>query len=251
MQPRKGLYLMSNFSTLDLVDRESLTRRLMTLVGENHEVHQRGQKRFELVVLLLAEARMEQGFDAADDAGGGHDALGAGLRKQLFGLQLEALCEVVHEFDTTPNRRRAGRPRLDHHRAGGIGFAGGEAQQRFEPEADSVAPDVPPFASRGFEFLAQTLGADVESGEEAIFFVGEVFVESGAGYAGPVDHVLDVGFQVAEVGGGAEHRYDQTLSLNRPDQVRGELADPGWELSAAVRKQLQSRLDLLGGPIIT
>ena len=56
--------------------------------------------------------------------------------------------------------------------------------------------------------------------------------------------------QVAELGGGAEHRDDQPLALDRPDQVGGELADPGGELAAAVGEQLERRLDLLGGPIL-
>src|SRR6478609_8376266 len=140
MQPGKGLYLMSNFSTQDLVDRERLTCRLMTLVGKHYEVHQRGQERLELVVLLLAEAGIEQRFDSADDAGGGHRGVRATLGKKLVSRRLEAAGELVHKLDTTPNRSCAGGPRLDHHRAGGIGLAAGKAEQRFERVADPIAP---------------------------------------------------------------------------------------------------------------
>src|SRR5215212_10249839 len=147
---------MSNFSTLDLVDRESLSRRLMTLVRKYDEVHQRGQQRFELVVLLLAHARIEQGFDSADDPGSGKSGLGATLRKQPASLRIEGLGEVVEEFDTAPNSRRAGRPGLDHHRSRRVWFAAGELEQRFEPEADPVAPLLS-VAGGGVDGLSQPL----------------------------------------------------------------------------------------------
>src|SRR3954467_3113042 len=68
VQPEIWLYFVSNFSTLDLVDRERLTSRLMTLVRKNDEVHQRGKEGLELVVLAPAEAGVEEGFPPADDA---------------------------------------------------------------------------------------------------------------------------------------------------------------------------------------
>src|SRR5436190_11114593 len=251
MQPVKDLYLMSNFSTLDLVDRERLTSRLMTLVGKHYEVHQRGQKRFELIVLLPAEARIEQGFDPADDAGGGQRGGGALAGKELAGLRFEAAGELVHKLDTAPNRSRAGGPGLDHHRAGGIGLATGEAEQGFEGVADAIAPDISALAGGCIELLAQPLGAGVESGEEAVFFVGEVLVEGRAGDAGPVDHVLHVGSEIAQIGGSVEHRDDQPLPLDGADQVRRELADSGGEFAAAVGEQLESDLHLLGRPVVT
>src|SRR5215218_9376121 len=104
-QAAKRLYLMSNFSTLDLIDRERLIRRLMALVREDHEVHQRGEKRLELVVLLPAKAGIEEGFDAADDPGGRCLAVQGTVGKQLLGLILQAASEVVHQLDTPPNGR--------------------------------------------------------------------------------------------------------------------------------------------------
>src|SRR5215207_2428048 len=89
-EPRKRLYLLSNFSTLDLLDCEHLISRQMTLVGENYEVHQRGKKRLELVVLLPAEAGIEQGFDPADDPGSRRIALQGTIGKQLLRLRLQA-----------------------------------------------------------------------------------------------------------------------------------------------------------------
>src|SRR6185295_713428 len=154
MQARKTLYLMSNFSNLDLVDRERLTSRLMTLIGKNHEIHQRGQKLLQPVVLLLAESRIEQGFDSADDPRGGQRRLRASVGKEFQSLGFEAAREVVHEFDTAPNRGGAGGPCLDDHRAGGVGFAAGEAEQGFERETNPVAPDVPALAGGDVDLLA-------------------------------------------------------------------------------------------------
>src|SRR6478609_8774574 len=132
---RKKLYLMSNFSNLDLVDRECLSRRLMTLVGKHYEVHQRGQKRLELVVLVLAEAGIEQRFHASDDSRGGQSGVGTGAGKQLAGLRVEALGEVVEQFDTAPNGGGTGGAGLDHHRARGLRFLAGEAEQGLEAGA--------------------------------------------------------------------------------------------------------------------
>src|SRR5690242_5059273 len=113
---------MSNFSTLDLVDRERLSRSLMTLVGKYDEVHQRGEQRFELVVLLLAKAGIEQRFDSADDSRGGQRGVGTAFREQLAGLRIEASGEVVEQLDTAPNGSDAGGAGLDDHRPRGIGF---------------------------------------------------------------------------------------------------------------------------------
>src|SRR5206468_568188 len=139
-QPKTELYFVSNFSTLDLVDRERFTCRLMTLVRKDDEVHQRGKEGIEPVVLLLAEPRVEKGFEAA---------------------------------------------------------------------AHAVAPDVPSSGGSGMNQLPQPLGAGVEGGEEAILFVGEVLIEGRSGNPGSVDHVLDVGFQVPELGGGVQHGAEQ------------------------------------------
>src|SRR6476646_8721304 len=242
---------MSNFSTLDLVDRERLSRSLMTLVGKDYEVHQRGQERFELVVLLLAEAGREQGFDAAGDARGRQGRAGTASGEQLSRLRVEAFGKVVEQLDTTPNRSDAGGAGLDDHRPRLIGFVAGAAQHRLEPQPHPVPPDSPTAACGCSHSRSQALGAGVEGGEEAVFFVGEMLVEGGSGDAGPVDHVLDVGFQVAEVGCSVEHRYDQTLPLDRANQVRWEFAHSGGELAAAVGKQFERNLDLLGRPVTT
>src|SRR4051812_27505240 len=114
----------------------------MTLVRKNHEVHQRGKECFELVVLLLAEAGVEKRFDAADDAGCGDGGLRRRAGKQGPGLLIEAPREVVEELDAAPDRRFTGSPRLDYNGAGGVGFAAGETQQRFEAISDPISPDV-------------------------------------------------------------------------------------------------------------
>src|SRR5215467_5866319 len=127
---RKKLYFLSNFSNLelvdrelDLVDRERLCSCLMTLVRKHDEVHQRRQKGFELVVFVFAEAGVEKRFDPADDSRGGHGGLRGRFGKKLSGLFVEAPREIVQEFDTSPNRSSAGGPGLDHHRPRRIGLA--------------------------------------------------------------------------------------------------------------------------------
>ena len=105
----------------------------------------------------------------------------------------------------------------------------------------------PPLAAAAADPVAQARGGGVEGGEEAGFFVGEVLVEGGTGDAGPLDHVLDVGFAVAEFGGGAQHRRQQPLALNGADQVGGELADPGGEFAVAAAEQCDGSVDLRPG----
>src|SRR4051794_32264880 len=180
----KGLYFVSNFSTLDLVDRERLTSCLMTLIRKDHEVHQRGKKRFQLVVLMSAEAGGEQRFDAADNARGPYRRLRRGFGGQFARLIVKAARKVVQKLDPPLHRGFAGCPRLDHESAGGVWFPGRKPQQCFEPVADPVTPDVASLPDGRLEFLAQSLGAAVEGGEEAVFFVGEVFVEGRTGDAG-------------------------------------------------------------------
>src|SRR5215469_4692339 len=101
---------MSSFSTLDLLDRERLNRRFMTLVRKNDEVHQRGQQGLKLVKLLLAQPRIEHGFDSADNPGSRQARVRASCREELLSLGIEALCEVIHKFDTTPNCGRTSGP---------------------------------------------------------------------------------------------------------------------------------------------
>src|SRR3954447_11201591 len=86
---RKLVYFLSSFSNLDLVDRERLSCCPMTLVRKHDEVHQRGQERLEPVVILLGEAGIEEGLDAADDARGGDCRRGLGW-EELPGLLVEA-----------------------------------------------------------------------------------------------------------------------------------------------------------------
>src|SRR3954454_10631788 len=138
--PKNELYFVSNFSTLDLVDRERFTRRLMPLVRKNHEVHQRGEKRVELVVLLLAEAGVEKRFDSADDARCGDGGSAWRRPEELPGLFVEAPGEVVEELDASSDGGFARSARLDHEGAGRVRLAPGEAQQRFEAAAHTVAP---------------------------------------------------------------------------------------------------------------
>src|SRR5436853_2331311 len=242
---------MSNFSTLDLVDRKRLISRPMTLVGEDHEVHQRGKERLELVELLPAEAGVEHGFDAADYPGGGHRAGGRLFGQQFLCLRLQAASEFVHQLDTPPNCRGAGRPRLDDHRSRRLRLAAGKTKQGLQAEADSVTPDLASLAGCGVDLLPQAFGARVEGGKEAVLLIGEMLVEGGPGYARPVNHVLDVRSEVTKFGSSFEHRYDQSLPLDRSDQVRGKLAHSRRELATAVGEQIEGGLDLLGGPIIT
>src|SRR3954453_18844628 len=101
----------------------------MTLVRENYEVQQRGKERFELVVLLFAEAGVEKGFDPADDACRGDVGSRWGRRQQLARLAIEAAGEVVQKLHPTSDRRIAAGPRLDHEGAGGVRLADGEAEQ--------------------------------------------------------------------------------------------------------------------------
>ena len=242
---------MSNFSTLDLVDRERLSRRLMTLVGKHYEVHQRGQKRFQLVVLLLAEARIEQGFDAADDAGSRQ-----AVWERRSGSSSRASESRQRAKSSSSSTRRLTAAALAARASTTIvravsGSRLAKPSSASSPSGPDRARSSPPSRAAAVDRCAQALGAGVEGGEEAVFFVGEMLVEGGAGDAGPVDHVLDVGFQVAEFGRGIQHRYDQALPLDCADQVRGEFAHSGGEFAAAVGKQLERRLDLLGRPIVT
>src|SRR4051794_41920595 len=99
----KGLYFVSNFSTLDLVDRERLTSCLMTLIRKDHEVHQRGKKRFQLVVLMSAEAGGEQRFDAAANTRGPYRRLQRGLGEQLPRLVAKAERKDAQKPDPPPD----------------------------------------------------------------------------------------------------------------------------------------------------
>jgi hypothetical protein len=247
----KRLYFLSNFSTLDLVDRERLSSCLMTLIRKHNEVHQRRQKRLEPVVFVLAETGIEERFDSSDDSSGGHGSLRGWSGKKLLSMLVEAPREFVQEFDTSPNGSGAGGTRLDDQRPSGVGLAGRELQHRFEAEAHPVTPDVASPPRGRLDFLAQARGTGVKGGKEAVFFVGEVLIEGGAGNAGAIDHVLDVGFQVSEFRGGVEHRYDQPLALDRLDQVGRELPNSRREFAAAVGQQFERRLHLLRWPVIT
>src|ERR1700749_264126 len=222
----------------------------MPLVRKHDEIHQRGQKGLELVVFVFAEAGVEERFDSADDPGSGYGSLRRRVGKKLLGKFVEAPREIVQEFDTPHNRLRAGSARLDHQRPRGIGLANREFQHRFETKADFVTPNAAALADCRFDFYAQARGAGVEGGEEAVFFVGEMFVEGGAGNAGAIDYILDIGFQVSEFGGGVEHRYDQPLALDRLDQVGRKLPDSRGEFAAA-GQELEGGLNLLGWPVVT
>src|ERR1700710_1450321 len=91
---------------------------------------------------------------------------------------------------------------LDDQGPGGVSFGGGEVEDRFQAEAQPVAQVVVSLADGGGDPVAQARGGRVEGREEAGFFVGEVLIEGGARDTGPLDHVLDVGFAVAKLGGG-------------------------------------------------
>ena len=78
-------------------------------------------------------------------------------RKQLSGLRVEALGEVVEQFDTAPNCSGARGAGLDHHGAGGVWLVAGEPEQGLEPGANPVAPDVAAVAGGGADRLPQPL----------------------------------------------------------------------------------------------
>ncbi len=158
--------------------------------------------------------------------------------------------EVVEQVVAADHGLGTGGARLDDQGPGRVRFGRREVQQRFERETEPLAQAVPTLSGGGADALAQALGAGVEGGEKAVLFVGEVLVEGGAGDAGPFDHLLHVGFPVAEFGGGAEHRRQQPLPLHRADQLRGQFADPGGELAIAAIEQLEGGIDLGFGPAV-
>jgi hypothetical protein len=118
---------------------------------------------------------------------------------------------VVEQGVAAHCRVGAGRAGLDDQGASGLRFGCDEVQQGFQSEAQPVPEVVASLASGGLDPVAKARGGLVEGGEEAGFLVGEMLVEGGTGDPGPLDHLLDVGFAVAEFGGGAQHGRQQAL----------------------------------------
>src|SRR6478609_3880605 len=78
---------------------ELLACRQVTFVRKHGEVHQRREQGGEVVDLVLVEAGVEQGFDAADDTGRGDGGVGGAGGEELTDFLVDAGGEVVEEGD--------------------------------------------------------------------------------------------------------------------------------------------------------
>ena len=165
--------------------------------GRTSEIHHRRQAGPSRSRPRYAALRVEQSLDAANDPGWRWRSGGEAPRASVRG--------PGHRYNRRSGRgdrsRRITASTLAARAstikgAGGVLFGGSEVQQRFQTRSEGGHARLSPpyYAAASATRSRSRCSADVEGGEEAGFFVGEVLVEGGAGDAGPFDHVLNVGF---------------------------------------------------------